>query len=165
MKGLTAWWRGREPRERTVLALGFVAVVAMLLWAFVWKPLDDRRNAMIESNARLAADLAVMRELAARTTRSAGAISGDAARERAGQSLLALADAGLRQAGLGASLRRIEPAGEGRVRLRLEAVSFDPLAAWLEQLSQRHGVRVAEISATRTAYAGQVDVQLVIEDP
>jgi general secretion pathway protein M len=163
MNALGTWWRGREPRERAVLAIGLVAVVAMLLWAFAWKPLDDRRDAMIESNARLAADLAAMRELAARA--GATAVDGDAARERAGQSLLALADAGLREAGLAASLRRIEPAGEGRVRLRLEAVAFDPLAAWLEQLSQRHGVRVAEVAATRTDYAGQVDVQLIIEDP
>lgn len=163
MNAINAWWRGREPRERIVLALGIVAVAAMLLWAFAWKPLDERRDAMIESNARLAADLASMRALAARAGTAGG--SGDAARERAGQSLLALADAGLREAGLGASLRRIEPAGDGRVRLRLEAVAFDPLAAWLEQLARRHGVLVAEIAATRTDYAGQVDVQLVIEDP
>jgi general secretion pathway protein M len=89
----------------------------------------------------------------------------DVSRARAGQSLLALADAGVREIGLGGSLKRIEPAGEGRVRLRLEAAAFDSLVEWLETLSARHGVAIAELAATRTGHAGQVDVQLVLEDP
>ncbi len=51
------------------------------------------------------------------------------------------------------------------MRLRLEAVPFDPLAAWLETLAQRHGIVVAELSATATEYFGQVDIQLVLREP
>lgn len=134
----------------------------MLFWAFAWKPLADARSALVEGNARLAADLAGMRALAAR---AGPAVAGEAAaRDRAGQSLLALADAGLRESGLAGGLARIEPAGSGRVRLRLEAVAFDPLADWLQGLRQQHGIRIAELAVTRTD-AGRVDANLLIEDP
>jgi general secretion pathway protein M len=158
-----AWWQGREPRERRVLAIGAVLVAVMLAWALVWKPLQDSRAALVEGNARLAADLAGMRAAAVRLQGSA--TPADAARARAGQSLLALADAGVREIGLGGSLKRIEPDGERRVRLRLEAVPFDPLAGWLQRLDREHGIVVAELAANATDYVGQVDVQLVLEDP
>jgi general secretion pathway protein M len=159
----SAWWQGREPRERRTLAIGAVVVAAMLVWALLWKPLQDSRAALVEGNARLAADLAGMRAAAVRL--QGGAAPTDAARARAGQSLLALADAGIREIGLGGSLKRIEPDGERRVRLRLEAVPFDPLAAWLQRLDSDHGIVVSELAANATEYVGQVDVQLVLEDP
>lgn len=163
MTAFKTWWSGRDARERRVLGTGAIVVAVMLVWAFVWKPLDDARATLVESNGRLAADVAAMRD-ASEVLRGA-ASNDDAARARAGQSLLALADAGIRDIGLGGSLKRIEPAGDGRVRLRLEAVSFDPLAAWLETLAAQQDIRVTEIAATRTGYAGQVDIQLVLEDP
>lgn len=163
MSGLTTWWQSRDARERRVLTTGAVVVGLMLLWAFAWKPLDDARHALIESNARLSGDLATMRVAAADL--GGRPADGDAARARAGRSLLAMADAGIREIGLHGGLKRIEPDGDGRVRLRLEGIAFDPLAGWLEALAADHGVRVSELAATRTAYAGQVDVQLVLEDP
>lgn len=162
MNALTSWWRARADRERHALVAGAVVLAAMLVWAFAWKPLADARSALVAGNARLAADLSGMRAMAAR----AGSLAaGDAvARDRAGQSLLALADAGLRETGLAGGLARIEPAGSGRVRLRLEAIAFDPLADWLQRLHQHYGIRIAELAVTRTD-AGRVDANLLIEDP
>ena len=165
MTAVKAWWDGRDPREQRMLGVGLVVVAVMLVWALIWKPLDDARLTLAESNGRLAADVASMRAAAVELRGGSAGEGDDASRARAGQSLLAVADAGIRDIGLGGSLKRIEPAGDGRVRLRLEAVSFDPLAAWLETLTVQQGIRVAEIAATRTAYAGQVDILLVLEDP
>lgn len=162
MSALRTWWNAREQRERQVLAIGALVAVLMLGWALLYKPLTDARASLVQGNQRLAADLVSMRANAARLR--GGAVDGDAARERAGRSLLALVDAGIRDIGLGAGLRRIEPAGDGRVRLRLEAVPFDPLAGWLENLARRHGVVVAEMAATATEYVGQVDIQLVLQE-
>ncbi len=162
MSGLRSWWQGRDARERQILLIGGVLVVLMLGWALLYKPLADARSRLAQGNQRLAADLVTMRSDAARL---AGGGVEDGARERAGRSLLALVDAGIRDIGLSAGLKRIEPAGEGRVRLRLEAVPFDPLAAWLETLAQRHDIVVAELAATATEYVGQVDIQLVLREP
>ncbi len=167
MSALRTWWSGREPRERQVLAVGALAVLLMLLWAFAYKPLTDARAALHEGNARLAADLQLMRATVARGSAAAINVAGgdDAARRRSGRSLLALVDADLRELGLGPSLKRIEPAGERRVRARLEAVPFDQVVDWLERLSAEQGIRVAEFAGSRTEYAGQADIQMLIEDP
>lgn len=160
-----AWWQGREPRERRVLVAGAAVCLLLLGWVFLYRPLVDARAALVQGNVRLAADLAQMRQIARDHQGSQGSQPGGrSAAARAGQSLLALVDGGLRELGLGASLRRIEPAGEGRVRVRLESVPFDPLVSWLETLEAGQGVRLAEITASRTAYAGQVDVQMLIEE-
>lgn len=167
MSALRAWWLGRDARERRVLAVGGALVVLMLLWAFAYKPLTDARAALNEGNGRLASDLALMRGTVARGPglTSAGAGTDDAARRRSGQSLLALVDADLRGLGLGPSLKRIEPAGDKRVRARLEAVPFDQVVEWLEQLVVEQGIRVVEFAGSRTEYAGQADIQMLIEDP
>ncbi|MFB9066598.1 type II secretion system protein GspM [Pseudofulvimonas gallinarii] len=162
MNPLRTWWQAREARERRILLVGGLLTAVMLGWALLYKPLADARRSLAEGNQRLAADLVTMRADAARL---AGGGIEDGTRERAGRSLLALVDAGIRDIGLSAGLKRIEPAGEGRVRLRLEAVPFDPLATWLETLAQRHGIVVAEMAATATEYVGQVDIQLVLREP
>ncbi|MCK9489837.1 MAG: type II secretion system protein M [Xanthomonadales bacterium] len=161
---LQAWWQARQPRERRVLAAGAVLCLLLLAWVFVHKPMVDARAALVQGNARLAADLGQMRQIAARHQGQAGQRS-VSNRSRAGQSLLAVVDGGLRELGLGPSLRRIEPAGEGRVRVRLDAVPFDTLVAWLETLAAEQGVRLAEMAASRAEYAGQVDIQMLIEEP
>lgn len=169
MSAMQAWWSGREPRERQVLALGGLVVLLMLLWAFAYKPLTDARAALHEGNGRLAADLQLMRATVAHGSGFGAGVtaagSDDAARRRSGRSLLALVDADLRELGLGPSLKRIEPAGERRVRARLEAVPFDQVVEWLERLSVEQGIRVGEFAASRTEYAGQADIQMLIEDP
>lgn len=162
MNALTTWWLARARRERRALLVGGVVLAVLLFWALAWKPLADARSALLEGNARLAMDLQGMRTLAA--SASPVAVGESAARDRAGQSLLALADAGLRETGLAGGLVRIEPAGTGRVRLRLESVAFDPLADWLQALRRQYGVRVAELAVTRTD-TGRVDANLLIEDP
>lgn len=164
MTAFRQWWQGRQTRERQVLSIGALAMLAMLLWALVWKPLADHRESLAGANQRLAGDLVMMRVSASELV-GGGDRGEDAARARAGQSLLALADAGIREIGLSGSLRRIEPAGDGRVRIGLEGVPFDPVVQWLERLVAEQGIRIAELSAVRTAYAGQVDLQLLIEDP
>ena len=163
MSALRMWWQAREARERRVLAIGAVVAVVMLLWALVWKPLQDQRIALAEGNQRLAADLALMRAAAGELGERQ--LGEDADRSRAGRSLLALADAGIREIGLAGSLRRIEPSGDGRVRLRLESVPFDPIAEWLERRARAPGVGTAELTATRTQNPGRVGQQMLIEDP
>lgn len=158
-----AWWQERQPRERRILAAGAAVCLLMLAWVFVHKPLVDARTALVQGNARLAADLAQMRQIAHLHQGDAPGGS-SASAPRGGQSLLAVVDGGLRDLGLGPSLRRIEPAGEGRVRVRLEAVPFDPLVTWLETLAAGPGIDLAEIAASRTEYAGQVDVQMLIQE-
>jgi general secretion pathway protein M len=160
---MSAWWRGLAARERAVLAIGGAIVALLLAWALVWDPLSTQR-ARLEAEVRQAeADLVWMREavprLAARRAQG-GALGAD----RAGRSLPALADASLREAGLGAHLKRLEPLGEGRVSLSFEGVGFDPWILWLEAFAPRYGIRVEELVVDRAAGPGMVDARVVLVD-
>ncbi|MDW8479369.1 MAG: type II secretion system protein GspL [Xanthomonadales bacterium] len=63
------------------------------------------------------------------------------------------------------SLRRLEPLGERRVRLSFEQVAFDAAARFLEDLAERHGAVVRELSARRGEGAGIVDLRVTLERP
>ena len=80
-----AFWAGRGPRERLVLAGIGAAVAAILLFAFVWLPLERSRShaaaqlpqlrASVAEMRAQAAEVAALRALPARDAGSAPALS------------------------------------------------------------------------------------------
>ncbi|HRQ66587.1 MAG TPA: type II secretion system protein M [Xanthomonadaceae bacterium] len=155
-------WFGRlAPREQRMILLALPLLVLMIGWAFIWHPLAEGRSEWRQRSGELARDVAWMRQtvpgLVGATLQP---------RESLGpRSLLAVADSSLREAGLGPTLRRIEPASERRVRVWFEQAAFDPVVTWLEGLDRRYGVQVVELAATRRDGAGVVDVRLTLELP
>jgi general secretion pathway protein M len=160
---MTAWWRRLAARERRVLVAGGALAAGLLAWALIWDPLAVQRSRLDAEVRQAEADLAWMREavprLLARRAQGTGA-----GLDRAGRSLPALADASLREHGLGAHLRRLEPLGEGRVSLSFEGVGFDPWITWLEGFAPRHGIRVEELVVDRATGPGMVDARVVLVD-
>jgi general secretion pathway protein M len=162
MSALLDRWRAMAPRERRALALGGLALAAILAWLAIWEPLVESRELWRTRVASAETDLAWMRAAAARLQASgpvAAAVPDD------GRSLLARVDASAREAGLGSALLRVEPIATGQVRVTFEQAGFDALMAWLEALSQAHGVRVTELSAQRADGVGLVDARVSLESP
>lgn len=161
---LAAWWQAREAQERRVLVVGGIVVALMLAWAFVWYPLG-------QAQARLATRLAVQQQDLAFMQRAGTELAslrnkgGTTRATRGGQSLLALADASARKAGLGATLKRIEPIDEHRVRLEFAGAGFDSLAAWLDGLQRDYGIATEDVSIDRSAGDGIVTARLTLQEP
>ena len=84
--------------------------------------------------------------------------------ERQGKSLLALADASARAAGLSGALKRVEPTGGNSVRVSFEVASFDMLVDWLSQLARDYGVRVSDFSADKVEGLGLVNARVTLEE-
>jgi general secretion pathway protein M len=84
--------------------------------------------------------------------------------DRQGRSLLALADATARSAGLEGALRRVEPVGTSGVRVSFEFASFDVLIAWIEQLTREYGVEATDFSADRADGVGLVNARVTLQD-
>jgi general secretion pathway protein M len=156
---MRAWWDRLAARDRVALALLAAFVGAVLAWGAVWLPLDRARTRLAAQVTQAEGDLAFMQGAAGelKRLRATGALN---PLDRAGKSLLALADASAREAGLGATLKRVEPVGAGRVNVWFEGVPFDALVGWLEQIDQRFGVRADELSAERAAQLGTVDARI-----
>ncbi len=161
---MRAWWGRLSPRDRIALGLGGLVVGAALLWVAVWEPLAASRRSLAAQAQTTEAELAWMRATAdtLRTLRAGGQAT---VFERGGQSLLALADATAREAGLGSALKRVEPVpSSARVNVWFEAANFDQLAAWMEDLSRRFGVSVDELSVDRLPGVGLVSARVTLAD-
>jgi general secretion pathway protein M len=156
-------WRELSPRDRRALGWLAAALLAALGWFAVWQPLASARVRLSHQLEQAERDRVVVQARASTIgrLRAEGALTPLA---RGGKSLLALADSGAREAGLGGALKRVEPVSQGRVNLWFESVPFDALTTWLEQLEQRYGVRVDELSAERAAGLGTANARVGLVD-
>ncbi|MBK1691695.1 general secretion pathway protein GspM [Ectothiorhodospira mobilis] len=161
---MRSWWNELAPRDRRVLRLGGIALALILLWWGLWLPLTDRVARSQQSVAELRADLAWM-QAAAQVVRSARGQEEPPPVHRGERSLLGGVDATAREAGLGGSLRRVQPEGEGRVRVWMDDAPFDDIVQWLDRLQRRHGVRVSGLVVDRQAREGRVNARIVLEGP
>jgi general secretion pathway protein M len=158
-----AWWNTLSLRDRRALAVLAAFVALALAWFALWQPLAASRDRLAAQVERAEQDRAWMQSRATELgqLRAAGALD---PLDRSGKSLLALADAGAREAGLGANLKRVEPVSEGRVNLWFEGVPFDSMTTWLDQLEGRYGVRVDDLSAERAGGVGTVNARVGLAD-
>lgn len=153
------WWNNLQPREQRVLGIGGIALVLLLGWGVVWEPWQREMARLEHSVAEQEALLAWMRQAASEVKQLRG--SGGAATRTNGQSLLALADSTARAAGLAERVNRIQPDGQGTVRVWLDGVAFDAMLLWLDDLRQ-YGVSVDGLAVDRESAAGRVNARLVL---
>ena len=163
MSALRQRWDALAPRERGLLAAGALFVSAVLAYVLLWEPLAQSRDALRVQVQAGEADLAWMRAAAPQVRERAATAPAPIAHD--GRSLLARADAGARDAGLGNALLRVEPVSDGQVRVYFQQAGFDPLMRWVEALSAQGSLRVGEFSARRAEGVGVVDAHLSLEEP
>jgi len=160
---MRAWWQAQSDRDRRTLAVGAVAVVLLLGWALVWHPLALRRATLEQEVASRRDDLLAVQRGTAQIAQQ-HAVGQRARGDRAGKSLLALADATAREAGLGAAIKHVEPAGARNVKVSFEGANFDALAQWMETLAGGYGVEATELSADRADGVGLVNARVTLQD-
>jgi general secretion pathway protein M len=160
---IAAWWSGLAAQERRMLTIGAALVVLLLGWALVWHPLASRRIELQNDLDNQRNELAYVRAGASEIERqrATGARAGG---QRAGKSLLALADATARSGGLGNALKRVEPAGTKSVKVSFESARFDALVTWIEGLSAGYGVEAVDLSADRADGIGLVNARVTLQD-
>lgn len=160
---IAAWWNGLAARERRMLTIGAALTAVLLGWALVWHPLASRRVELQNDLDNQRNELAYVRAGAGEIERqrATGARAGG---QRAGKSLLALADATARSGGLGNALKRVEPAGAKSVKVSFESARFDALVTWIEGLSAAYGVEAVDLSADRADGIGLVNARVTLQD-
>jgi len=155
-----AWWSGLAERERRVVGAGGIALGLILIYLLVWEPLTTTRQQR-ELDLQAARALAVQLEDLAGVAGRAGqpAIQGKE------QSLLAIVDQSRRASALTKPPSRLQPEGDGTVRIWLEDVPFDALVRWLGELQTRYGVRVDNAEIERESGPGLVNARLTLMRP
>ena len=158
-----SWWEHLAVRQRWVLGIGGFVVAAVLIYTLIWEPWRNSLQQLRQQLAVQQQELAWMRDAAVELKRLTGNSAARNAVSRT-RSLSTLIDQTAKAAGLGAALKRVEPQGEQRLRIRLEQVGFDQMVLWLSQLEQSYGVEIINAAVQREADSGRVSARLLLQE-
>jgi general secretion pathway protein M len=157
---MSEFWNNLNARQQRILVLAGVVVLALFLYVQVWEPLAEARVAERERLAQQQAMLDWLTALTPVATRMRQ--ESRRSQDLGGRSLLGLADETARAAGLAGALSRIEPAGDGQVRVWLDGADFVTTIGWLERLSTSHPIEVSQLSVDRGQGVGRVNVRVTL---
>ncbi len=154
------WFNGLEANERRMLIIGSGLLLVMLLYISIWEPLTSKAETLRVSTTEQTALLTWMRSTAQEVKQLRGR-SSQQAKPASGQSLLTLVDRTAKSGRLGTALKRVQPDGDARVGVWLEAANFDDLVRWLATLETRHSVHVVSSVFQALETSGNVNARLV----
>jgi len=157
---MKAWFMGLEANERRIMIGGGGLLLVMLLYVGIWEPITNKMDALRVSTAEQQSRLAWMRG-AAQEVKQLRGHAGRPVRPTSGGSLLSLVDSTAKSGRLGGALKRVQPDGDAKVRVWLEAANFDDLVRWLTTLETRNGVHVESSVFQALDTPGRVDGRLV----
>ena len=151
------YYRGLAPRDQRIVQGVGALLAAILLYALLWRPVDNWR----EANAARYADnvqlLQWLHDNEAQARQSSALGTGGRA---PGESLLAVVGNVARELGL--TLSRFQPEGAGGVSVVLQEEEFDKVLRFVDSLESRHGLTVRQFSFDRQS-PGHVTARLVVQ--
>lgn len=152
------WWQLRSPAERSALLVAGSIVVVLAVWALLVQPLtrDTERleRRLIEQRASLAVARRQTDEIATLAQRTVELSTRDARAD---------IESALARQGLKATA--IDRGDDQRLRVTLDAVSFDALAALLEALQRDARLSAVDLVATARVEPGQVRAEMTFSSP
>ena len=144
-----------SPRERRVLLIGALALVAILIFGLL-VPLDRSVAHAEQRLAKKRSDLSWMQSVAPQIALLPPAAAAN------GESLLVIVDRSARESGLASALSGSDPGGPGSLSVRLEKAPFDALVGWLARLAQQNGVTVDSAVIEKAGAPGLVNANIVL---
>jgi general secretion pathway protein M len=156
-EALARWWQLRSVPERRVLIAVGAAVALALAWLILWQPLE-------RDSGRLARRLASDRAALADARQASDAIAGlaRAAAAPVAADPRAALDGALAAQNLKTVASAIERLDDDRVRVTLDRIGFNALAALLDVLQRDARLRAVEVVATARVEPGLVRADLTL---
>lgn len=139
MEAAVQWWLSRSPRERVMLGLMSVVLLAVIGWYGVAMPLKS-----LSKSSRERVELASTRLGELRSWASARPAAATTSREGTAQSLVEAA-AGK----VGVSIARRRQDANGRFTIWVSTIDARALLPWLASLERDGGVAVTDFTASR----------------
>jgi len=158
-------WQQLAPREKQLLILMSVVVLITLFYFSLWKPL---KTGIEDGELRIKAQTRALTEIRkqaaeVRQLRASGAGNRNTVKDST--SLLGLIERSAKQKNIKGGLQKVQPEGQREVRVWMENVSFDQLISWLDLLSNRHGIKINDISLERSNTPGIVSGRILLQTP
>ncbi len=158
MEALKLFWAERAPRERAILLVGGLALLAVLVFLLLIEPaftgIGRLERSLPQQRAGAAELEALLSEVKTMRTRPqvASVSAGD---------VRAAIDTSLTRAGIKAA--RIVPLSEGDMQLTFSDVPYASWAPWLAGIERELGARATSVTVSaRDKTPGNVDVELAL---
>lgn len=156
---LTQSLYARPLREQALLAVGGFAIVVLLTWVAIIKPVNGMRD---KAQRQLDATRLVFAEVDQLASRVEAERAGGKSSRPSG-SMTELIDSSLRKHGL--TIRGIQPGQQGEMFVRLEAAPTPAVWRWLHEMEAVAGVGINELTVNPTDKAGFVLVTARLAQP
>ncbi|MEM7099849.1 MAG: type II secretion system protein M [Pseudomonadota bacterium] len=153
--GLGRWYFGREPYEQKIVSLIAFAVVLLLLWAYVWKPVADWRDEA-QNRQNLAQQTLDWLNANERAIQAAARNRNSA--NQGARALIPIINRTAKSHDL--ALNSLTPDSNGVVGVMLRAQSFNEILNWVAQLEENNGVYVQRASFDEQGAPGYVNAQI-----
>ena len=146
MNDFKNWFLQNSQREQLLISVGGVLVILALLYMLVLMPMTKSRDKQVINNRAVLAQQQQVRELAAQYLGEQQSGGGQP------MSLAQLINTSLSNHGL--RMDDFQPTGEQDVRVRLDRVEYNKVMAWLDELENKKGVQIKEVSVAVDEVAG-----------
>ncbi|MDZ7923536.1 MAG: type II secretion system protein M [Marinagarivorans sp.] len=146
MNDFKNWFLQNSQREQLLISVGSVLVILALLYMLVLVPMTKSRDKQVINNRAVLAQQQQVRELAAQYLGEQQSGGGQP------MSLAQLINTSLSHHGL--RMDDFQPTGEQDVRVRLDRVEYNKVMAWLDELENKKGVQIKEVSVAVDEVAG-----------
>ncbi|WP_428096861.1 type II secretion system protein GspM [Candidatus Rariloculus sp.] len=151
------WFANLKPRHRLIVGVGGAAAVCIVVWGYVWSPLQTGSGALRDAVAEKRLLLIDLQRAAGIAASGSVATRGDSA-----QSLVVLVANTAQSFGLSDRFSQTRPDGSDGINVSFRDAPFDVLIGWLVMLDVTYGVAVESASFNGTRAPGLVSGQLFL---
>ncbi|MEN8710859.1 MAG: type II secretion system protein M [Arenicellales bacterium] len=161
MNGLQRSWHNLSLRDQRILVLGSLIAVAILIYAFVWSPLQKNLKQLRPLVVSQSADLAWMQQQAAKIRQLNQ--SGKLQKSKSVLPLLTVVDQTAKSEKIRDKIKQIQPGKEsGTAKIWFDKVVFEDWLRWLDKISAQD-IDVTRVSITKSADYPKVNIRLELE--
>ena len=161
MNGLQRTWHNLSLRDQRILVLGSLIAIAILIYAFVWSPLQKDLKQLRPLVVSQSADLAWMQQQAAKI-RQLNKV-GNSKKSMNALPLLTVVDQTAKAQKIRDKIKQIQPGKEsGTAKIWFDKVIFERWLRWLDKTSAQ-GIDVTRVSITKSAEYPKVNIRMELE--
>ncbi len=154
MESFKDWYLQQSPREQLLLGVGAIAVVIFLVYAMVWVPLVKSHKAQLQSNKIALEQRETVRNLG-------GKILGfQQSNKSTNHSTSLTQEVHNSLSAHGLSIDKFQPIGSTGVRIHLAKAPLSSVFAWLDEVENKKGMQIKDISVASSDDIGQALVNL-----
>ncbi len=154
------WYQNISMEERQYLWLGSLFAVLLLLYLFMYRPLEAILEESVETLSSKQLELTELINITNEYKILGTPQNANAPKDN--RSLLAIIDQSGSAIGIKTSIKRLTPEGNNKVRVRIEDVEFDKLIEWLVINSTKHLIHAELFLVKKGEQTGRVNATLLL---